>query len=349
MPIPPSPTRWACLLAAGLLCLAGCDRDEVHSYTVPRPAPESYEAKVRLLAAVFEDGRDQWFFKLVGPTAEVEKHAKDFASFVESVRFTGKADPLVEWKVPAGWEKQAARQLRYATFTLGPGGKPPEVTVFHFDQISPLLNNVNRWCKLDLGRKPLRADEVEKLQKPVRAGANQGVLIDLTGPGPQPGARPMGGPMMAGGGPRRPGKLPLTYTVPAGWEDTGARSSFGITVAASFAIRDGDQKAQVQVTPLGHVGGLLANVNRWREQVGLPSISQAQLDQNPPKKVKMAGADAPYYDFTGPARRMLLVTAENGQRTWYFKMIGSAELVGKNKSKFESFLQSVKFTGVADE
>jgi hypothetical protein len=349
MPSFPSPTRWLCLLAAGLLCLAGCDRDEIQSYTVPRPAPETYEAKVRLLAAIFEDGRDQWFFKLVGPTAEVGKHAKAFASFVESVRFTGKADPPVEWKVPDGWEKQPPKQLRYATFSLGTPGKPPEVSVFHFDQISPLLDNVNRWCRLDLGRKPLSTAEVEKIQEPIRAGQNQGVLIDLSGPGPRPGAKGMG-PMMAGGGQRRPNKLPLSYTVPDGWEETGPRSKMGITILTSFAIREGNQQAEVQVTPLARVGGgLLANVNRWRGQVGLSELSQAQFDQDPPKTIKVAGADAPYYDFAGPAQRMLLVTAEHGERRWYFKMIGSPPLVGKNKSKFELFLQSVKFTGVADE
>jgi hypothetical protein len=175
-------------------------------------------------------------------------------------------------------------------------------------------------------------------------------MIDLSGPGPRPGARPMGGPMMAGGGPRTPKKLPLSYTVPAGWEETGPRSSMGITILTSFAIREGDQQAEVQVTPLARVGGgLLANVNRWRAQVGLPEVNQAQLDRDPPKAIKVAGANAPYYDINGPNRRMLLVTAEHGERTWYFKMIGSPALVGQNKSKFESFLQSVKFTGGADE
>ena len=46
---------------------------------------------------------------------------------------------------------------------------------------------------------------------------------------------------------------------------------------------------------------------------------------------------------------MLLTTVEHGGQMWYFKLLGSAEVVGKNKSKYESFVQSVKFTGAADE
>src|SRR5262245_31594203 len=86
-PSMPRPSlRWLPFVAvAGLAVLAGCDKEEIHSYTVPRPAVG--EAKVRLLAAVFDVGDDQWYFKLLGPKADVEAHADAFAKFVTSARF----------------------------------------------------------------------------------------------------------------------------------------------------------------------------------------------------------------------------------------------------------------------
>jgi hypothetical protein len=345
-----SPSRWLSLFAFGLLALVGCEKDEIRSYTVRRTEPETVEAKVRLLVAVFENGKQQWFFKLAGPVEEVTAHAKDFSSFVESARFTDKPDDPVEWKVPQGWEKGPPGEFRFASFFLGPKGKAPELTVFKFDRISSLVGNVERWCRQDLGRPALREAELVQYTKVIRAGEKAGVLIDLTGPGPRGGKAPP----MGGGGPHagmgRPKKLPLTYTPPAGWQETGPRSAMGIVVLTAFQVRDGDEKAEATVIALpGESGALLANVNRWRGQVGLNDVTQAQFDKDPPAKIRCAGENAPYHDFNGPRQRMLLVTVRHGGQMWYFKMLGSADVVGKNKSKFESFVQSVKFTGAADE
>jgi hypothetical protein len=46
---------------------------------------------------------------------------------------------------------------------------------------------------------------------------------------------------------------------------------------------------------------------------------------------------------------MLLVVVKRNQQTWYFKLFGDLEVVGKNRQEFESFVQSVKFTGGGDE
>jgi hypothetical protein len=123
-----------------------------------------------------------------------------------------------------------------------------------------------------------------------------------------------------------------------------------IVVLTSFRVTEGDKVAQVDVTPLGgSTGGLLDNVNRWRGQVGLQPVNQAELDKDPPRPFKLGELAGTYADLSGPARRMLLVTLKRGPQTWYFKMIGDSGVVAKNKSKFESFVQSVKFTGAADE
>jgi hypothetical protein len=341
--------RIVALLATGLFVSAGCQRDEIQTYTVPKPAADTAPPKVRLLAAVLENGKDQWFFKLVGPVEAVGQHGNDFAKFVESVRFTGKAKPPIEWTVPAGWVKGPEKEPRYATFFPAGEGKAPEVTVSKLGKRSSLHANVVRWCQLDLGRKPPREGELAQFTKSFKAGKHTGTLVDMTGPGPKKGQAP---PMADS--PVRPGRSPtIKYEKPEGWTDTGARGGI-VTVLASFRVADSGQSAEVTVLPLsGQTGGLLANINRWREQVGLGEITQAQFDRDPPRSVKVAELPGQYYDFTGPAgaaqKRMLLVTVKRGEQTWYFKMVGPAGVVGKNKSKFESFVQSVKFTGAEDE
>ena len=58
------------------------------------------------------------------------------------------------------------------------------------------------------------------------------------------------------------------YTVPEGWEKTA--SSGPIRTEASFVIEKDGQSAQVTVTAFpGEAGGLAANINRWRDQLGL--------------------------------------------------------------------------------
>ncbi len=356
MPTRFSPPRWLFLLAAGLLFMAGCEKDEIHSYTVPKPAPETFDAKVRLLAAIFEPGKEQWFFKLLGPADAVGKQEEAFKTFIGSVRFTGKEDSPATWKVPEGWKETGPRvssrsgiSVRiFNAFAIG-DDKKTELTVHRFDQQSDLLANVNRWCRNDLGLPPFQQGGLAGVTKTLRVGEQAATLVDLTGPGTRGGAK---APPMMAGPVRRPGTKPIKYMVPQGWEETGPRSMMGITIVTSFQIQEAGQRAEVQVTPLpgmGMGGGVLNNVNRWRGQVGLPDINQAQLDRDPPKSIRVGNAEAPYYDFTGPSKRMLLVTAQHAGQTWYLKMIGSADLVGKNKSKFEAFVKSVQFTGAADE
>src|SRR4051794_40501910 len=94
--------RWIVL---GVLLLAGCAaEDQIQTYTVPKPQPEVFEPKVRLLGVIVEQPPNQWFFKLSGVKEEIDKYAKGFEDLVASVKFTGKADPATSRFIPpAEW------------------------------------------------------------------------------------------------------------------------------------------------------------------------------------------------------------------------------------------------------
>jgi hypothetical protein len=141
----------------------------------------------------------------------------------------------------------------------------------------------------------------------------------------------------------------LKYTLPAGWQEKAPTE----LRVASFGISDGGKNADVSVIPLGGMaGGDLANVNRWRGQVGLPPLADDDL-QKLAEKVEVAGQPADLYDSTGTApgsgdaERIVGVILHRDDTAWFFKMTGDADLVEKQKPAFVAFLKSIQFGGLA--
>ncbi len=138
----------------------------------------------------------------------------------------------------------------------------------------------------------------------------------------------------------------LSWTKPEGWNEAPASQMR----VASFGVKgDGGQKADVSVIPLpGAAGGTESNVNRWRGQVGLGSLTAEELAKAA-EAVEVAGQPAQLYDVAGTATgtteptRILGVIQQRDGMAWFFKMTGNDPLVAKEKSAFIAFLKSVKF------
>ena len=163
-----------------------------------------------------------------------------------------------------------------------------------------------------------------------------------------PAGLPSGHPDISAGGPAAaPAATPrLSWTKPEGWNEAPP----GQMRAASFNVKgDGGKQADVSVIPLpGAAGGDLANVNRWRGQVGLGSLSAEELAKTA-EAVEIAGQPAQLYDVAGAASgsgdptRILGVIQQRDGTAWFFKMTGNDPLVAKEKSAFVAFLKSVKY------
>jgi hypothetical protein len=164
---------------------------------------------------------------------------------------------------------------------------------------------------------------------------------------PQAGL-PAGHPDISAGGPAAAPDAPprLSWTKPEGWNEAPP----GQMRAASFNVKADDGKqADVSVIPLpGAAGGDLANVNRWRGQVGLAPLSAEELAKTA-ETVEIAGQPAQLYDVAGAASgsgdptRILGVIQQRDGMAWFFKMTGNDPLVAKEKSAFVAFLKSVKY------
>src|SRR5665213_252865 len=158
-------------------------------------------------------------------------------------------------------------------------------------------------------------------------------------------------PAMPGGlsAPDNSGLPKLKYTLPDGWKEKPPTQMR----VASFEISDGGRQADVSVIPMGGMaGGNLANVVRWRGQVGLEPVDEDAV-QKMTEKVVIAGQDADLFDIagTGPGsgagQRIIASVLHRDDTAWFFKMTGDADLVEKQKAAFVSFLKSVQFGGAA--
>lgn len=164
---------------------------------------------------------------------------------------------------------------------------------------------------------------------------------------PQAGL-PAGHPdISAGGATTAPAAPPrLSWTKPEGWNEAPP----GQMRAASFNVKgDSGKQADVSVIPLpGAAGGDVANVNRWRGQVGLAPLSSEELTKTA-EAVEIAGQPAQLYDVAGAANgssdptRILGVIQQRDGMAWFFKMTGNDPLVAKEKTAFVVFLKSVKY------
>ena len=135
------------------------------------------------------------------------------------------------------------------------------------------------------------------------------------------------------------------WTIPTDWKE-GEAPQF---VLVKFNIQGaGDATAAATVSQLnGDGGGLLANVNRWRSQLGQPPITEDDAAKLP--TIDADGVPAAVADFAGtdaragkPARVVGVVLPRNG-RTWFYKLMGDPDLVSAQRDAFIRFVQSAKY------
>jgi hypothetical protein len=136
------------------------------------------------------------------------------------------------------------------------------------------------------------------------------------------------------------------WTVPAGWQSV-TPSQF---LLAQFIIQANGAQAEVNVSQLaGEGGGLLANVNRWRRQLGLPPVSQEEDFSKMVDSLTVPGGQVQVVDFngtnvkTGQAARLVGVVLPRNGQTWFYKLMGDPGVVAAQKDAFLKFIQSARY------
>jgi len=165
-------------------------------------------------------------------------------------------------------------------------------------------------------------DEVAHFRVPKQAAVPAAAELAAADPAPAPG----------GGG--------LKWTLPAGWKEAAGGG------AMRYATLTAPVAGKVEVTVIrlpGPAGGELANVNRWRNQIGLPPLAEGEL-AGARKVLATKAGPLNVYDFTSSGEkkaRTIAGFAELQGESWFLKLTGDAEAVQKARAGFLDLLGSI--------
>ena len=133
----------------------------------------------------------------------------------------------------------------------------------------------------------------------------------------------------------------LVWSAPAHWTAKPA----GSMRKGSYAIKGDGGEADLAITAFpGDVGGDLANLNRWRGQIQLPPVAQAEFEAAT-QHLDRNGLHLTVVDAVGTgadAKRILGAMVPYSGATWFFKLMGPDAVVAKEKPAFLALLDSIK-------
>lgn len=148
---------------------------------------------------------------------------------------------------------------------------------------------------------------------------------------------------------------PLVWVTPEGW--TEKPSSQMRLIDLRFGLDDVGE-CYLAALP-GPAGGLAANINRWRAQMGAAPLSDEEIEKLPRKN--FLGGPAYFVSVEGEFKGMGdAASAKKGYQlyglihqapelTLFIKMTGPKELLEKNSAAFDAFCQSVDFRKRAEK
>ncbi len=142
----------------------------------------------------------------------------------------------------------------------------------------------------------------------------------------------------------------LTWTLPEGWSESTTPDPMGMRVLDLRFGPNQEGECYISLMP-GPAGGLEANVNRWRTQMGQPPYTAEEIAKLPTKP--FFNRDASFVAFDGDFKgfgaeaaktgyRMLGLIHSADQATIFVKLTGPKALVEQNAAAFDAFCQSIK-------
>jgi len=141
-----------------------------------------------------------------------------------------------------------------------------------------------------------------------------------------------------------PSEAGLHWSAPKGW---AAKPPSAMRLA-SYAVpgKAGEADMSIVVLP-GAAGGDFANVNRWRDQIGLPPLADDAALSAASTRLQTHAGGALVVDFAGRGEgsktpRLLAAILPRGGETWFFKMTGPDETVAGAKPAFLQLLGSLR-------
>lgn len=126
------------------------------------------------------------------------------------------------------------------------------------------------------------------------------------------------------------------FKTPEGWTVGGPRTMR----LATLEVADGDQKCDISLSQLAAGQSVLDNVNRWRKQVKLAEVAEADLQLKP---IKSGGFDGSLVVATGETETILAVMIPRPDTTYFVKLQGPNALALREMEKFVQFTESIEW------
>lgn len=131
----------------------------------------------------------------------------------------------------------------------------------------------------------------------------------------------------------------LTWTAPAHWQERAP----GSIRKGSYTVSGEAGSGDLSITAFpGDTGGLHANVNRWRGQIGLAPVGNAEVEAAL-EHIDANGLHIDFVDLSGPqGMRLLGAIVPLERETWFFKLTGPEALLAKERQAFRDFISTIK-------
>jgi hypothetical protein len=85
----------------------------------------------------------------------------------------------------------------------------------------------------------------------------------------------------------------------------------------------------------GDAGGIIANVNRWRGQVGLAAVENPEGERI---ELKTLATHVTLHELRGASKGVLAAILRHGDQTWFFKLNAPLAELASHKGEFVTFL-----------
>ena len=286
--------------------------------------------------------------------------------------------PKISWTLPTGWREAAPGQVNLAAFNIqSADGKDAQVTIAALPFLAGREADVVNLWRGQLGLGELSAEQAREQLRELPINDEKAKLFELSSGDPakpdkiltvmihRPGASwfyKLSGDAVTVEAQRaafldfiKSVKLDESATpaaAPAKVESGGSEFAkvapkdwqvlpAGQMQLAKFAVPDVQgAKAQVSVSMFDNdTGGTLANVNRWRRQIGLGEIAAAQLSEvTGPLDAKLPRAVL--VNLTNNDQQILGAIVPRGGQWFFYKLMGSAPAVAAQKEAFVRFAAS---------
>lgn len=132
---------------------------------------------------------------------------------------------------------------------------------------------------------------------------------------------------------------PVVWSLPKGWVEN--KSSQMRVGSFSAPAPKGYSPADVSVVVLGgDAGGVLANVNRWLEQIELPPTTELELMKN----THELADQRQWYELVNPKNGAAIYVSmfQLSGDTVFVKMVGQEKVLKSQKSSFEQLVSSIQ-------